>query len=373
MRKQHLNFRHEEVTYITKRWNAIEPVSLVGVGSIGKSNLLHHLTDTDVHHKYLQQSSKQFSTIIIAPYLLGPLPSEGDNVDQHKCWAGIELIMHRLYMAFYPFDFLSEQDAQRFFELYQSLQNGNNPIYAYMGLRYLELGLKILFDNNVHIVLMFDEFDELLRTMPYKFFQILRGIRDNYKSKLTFLTFTRNTLPVLVEQLNMDYYSIEPFIELFTDNVLYVGPYNDQDALFMLDTLIKRDPKNSYPEHIYEFLLYASGRFAGIMRASFRVLESLGDIYPETLHDEDTIRRLSQRTPVKTENTTIWLSLSPMEQQVLKAVAQLTTYNDGERFEEAIKGLLQKRLLTIDHSSESLTITPPVFRHFIQADPNAIQ
>ena len=343
------------------------------MGSVGKSNLLHHLTDADVHHKYLKQSSGQFNPIIIAPYLLGPLPTEGNNVVQYKCWAGIELIMHRLYMAFYPFDSLNEQDAQQFFELYKALQNGNNPIYAYMGLRYLELGLKILFDNNIRIVLMFDEFDWLLRTMPPKFFQILRGIRDSYKSQLTFLTFTRNTLPVLVEQLNIDYESIEPFIELFTDNVLYIGPYNDEDARFMLETLVARSPKDAYSKHIYEFLLYASGKFAGIMRASFRVLESLGEIHPKDIYSENLIDKLSQRTPVKTESATIWLSLSPIERQVLRAVAQLTTYNDSEKFEEAIKQLLQKRLLTIDHSSETLTITPPVFRHFVHTNPDASQ
>ena len=369
MRKQHLSFRHDEVSYITKRWKAVENVSLVGVGSVGKSNLLHHLTDNDVHLEYLKEPSKDFNTIIIAPYFLGPLPAGGNNTEQYKCWAGIELIMHRLYMAFYPFNFLNEEDAQRFFELYQALQNGNNPLFAYMGLRYLELGLKILFDNNIRIVLMFDEFDEFLNVMPATFFQILRGIRDNYKNNLTFLTFTRTPLPVLVNRLNIDYYSIEPFIELFTDNVLYVGPYNDDDALTMLNILMKRNSENVYPDHILRFLLHASGKFAGIIRASFRALESLGHIHPQDIYDETLIQKLSQRTSVKTESKTIWLSLSPIEQQVLKTVAQLATYTESEMFDEAIKMLLQKRLLTIDRNSETLTITPPIFKHFIQTNP----
>jgi len=369
MRKQNPNFRHDEVSYITKRWRANESISLVGVGSVGKSNLLHHLSDKDVHFNYLKDFQNQVGTIIIAPYFLGPLPSEGSNTEQYKCWAGIELIMHRLYMAFYPFDFLDQQDAQRFFDLYQALQNGNNPIYAYMGLRYLELGLKILFDNNIHIVLMFDEFDEFLNMMPDKFFQILRGLRDSYKTNLTFLTFTRSTLPVLVDRLNIDYHSIEPFIELFTDNVLYVGPYNDEDALAMLNTLIKRDPNKSYPDHILRFLLHTSGKFAGIMRASFRVLDSLGQITPQDIDDDNLIRKLSQRTSVKTESKTIWLSLSSIEQQVLKAVAEISTYTNDDTFNDAIKMLLQKRLLTLDRTSETLTIAPPVFKYFIQTNP----
>jgi len=370
MRKQHLRFRLEEVKYITRRWKSSEHISLVGVGSVGKSNLLHHLTDKDVHTEYLKESAEQFGTIMIAPYFLGPLPTDGNNVDQYKCWAGLELIMHRLYMTFYPFEFLDEEDAQRFFELYQALQNGNNPIFAYMGLRYLELGLKILFDNGIRIVLMFDEFDEFLSTMPPKFFQILRGLRDSYKYKLTFLTFTRSTLPVLVDRLDIDYYLIEPFIELFTDNVLYVGPYSDEDALSMLNILVKRQPEQKYPEHVLKFLLYASGKFAGIMRASLRVLDNLGQIQSEDIHDENLIHKLSQRSSIRTESKTIWLSLSPIEQHVLKAVAQLEIYNDTDIFNDAIKMLLQKRLLTINRNTETLTIAPPIFRHFIQTDPS---
>jgi hypothetical protein len=369
MRKQHLGFRHDEVSYITKRWKSLENMSLVGVGSVGKSNLLHHLTDKDVHRKYFNTPSQDVNTIILAPYFLGPLPLDGNNTEQYKCWAGIELIMHRLYMAFYPFEFLKDEDAQRFFELYQALQNGNNPLFAYMGLRYLELGLKILFDNNIRIVLMFDEFDEFLSIMPSKFFQILRGIRDNYKNNLLFLTFTRTPLPTLVNRLNIDYYSIEPFVELFTDNILYVGPYNDEDALAMLNVLIKRNPENIYPDHVLNFLLHASGRFAGIMRASFRVLESLGSIHPQNIYDESLIQRLSQRTSVKVESKTIWLSLSSIEQQVLKTVAQLETYTESATFDKAIKELLQKRLLTVDRATETLTITPPIFRHFIHTNP----
>lgn len=373
MRKQQLNFRHDEVRYTTKRWKSSEHISLVGVGSVGKSNLLHHLTDKDVHAEYLKDTSQQFGTIIIAPYFMGPLPTDGNNTDQYKCWAGLELIMHRLYMAFYPFEFLDKQDAQRFFELYQALQNGNNPIFAYMGLRYLELGLTILFDNNIHIVLMFDEFDEFLNTMPAKFFQILRGLRDSHKDKLTFLTFTRSTLPVLVDRLEIDYYSIEPFIELFTDNVLFVGPYNDEDALAMLTAIVKKQPDEIYPDHILQFLLHASGKFAGIMRASLRALGNLGQIQPEDIYDEKLIHKLSQRSSVKSESKTIWLSLSPIEQHVLKAVAELEAYKDNDAFNQAIKMLLQKRLLTLDRNNETLTITPPIFRHFIQTNPSVAE
>ena len=47
MRKQPLEFRKEEVSYVMKRWQAAESCALIGVGSVGKTNLLQHLIDPD--------------------------------------------------------------------------------------------------------------------------------------------------------------------------------------------------------------------------------------------------------------------------------------------------------------------------------------
>ncbi len=98
-----------------------------------------------------------------------------------RCWAGYELLMHRLFLAFYPFDMLPENEANRFYETYLALQNGTNPLYAYMALRYFEVGLQFFLRQGYKIVFMFDEFEEMLKQLPVKFFQTLRGIRDANK------------------------------------------------------------------------------------------------------------------------------------------------------------------------------------------------
>ena len=105
-----------------------------------------------------------------------------------------------------------------------------NPLYAYMGIRYLELGLQFFLRKGIQIVFMFDEFEEMLDQMPVKFFHTLRGLRDNNKQSLSYLTFTRAPLTTLIERKGLDMLKYEPFIELFTDNVYYVGPYNEKDC-----------------------------------------------------------------------------------------------------------------------------------------------
>lgn len=365
MRKQIIDFRKEDVTYIMRRWSGAESVSLIGVGSIGKSNLIHHLSDRDVQQHYLKlDHPDRFRAVVIDPNMLGPLPGRSDSDEQFRCWAGYELLLHRLYIEFYPFEILGD-DADSFYELYGNLQNGNNPLFAYMGLRYLEIGIDMFMRRGVRIVFMFDEFELLLREMPVKFFLTLRGLRDAYKSSLSYLAFSRLPLPVLVERNHLPESEIEPFIELFTDNTFFIGPYNDTDARNMVNGLTRRNQRSALPDHIIDFLLAASGRFAGILRASYRMLGSLGDISPGDEKNERLITLLASREPVRTECETIWNGLLPLEQRVLKMLIRQIPMVSNHETDEATKLLVQKRLVHVDSAADRISIVPPVFRVYV--------
>jgi hypothetical protein len=367
-RQQPLTFRQAEAQYVMQRWRASESCSLVGVGSIGKSNLLQHLSDRRVHKHYLGDSdAENFHPIIVDPNLLGALPTGADS-ELFRCWAGYELIMHRLYVTFYPFSFLDQAEANYFYETYQALHDGSNPLYPYMGLRYLELAFDIFFRKGVKIALMFDEFEELLKFMPVRFFQNLRGLRDANKKRLSFLTFSRVPLPVLVKQFGIDYLAIEPFIELFTDNLLYVGPYSEADAKRMIQDLMTR---NNHPqdENTTRFLFWATGGFAGLLRAAFRVIETVADEISADSQSDAAAGKIAKRRPVLEECRTIWTSLTPPEQHVLKAAGQLIKFEHTPEHERAIPMLVQKKLLTVDHVTNALVIQPPVLRAFVSANP----
>ena len=371
-RKQPLDFRKEEVGRVMERWRASESCSLVGVGSVGKSNLLQHLADTDVQAFYMEVTKvERFKAIIIDPSLLGPLPIAGVNMDQVRCWAGYELMMHRLFLAFYPFEMLTKEESKQFIETYQALQDGTNPLYAYMGLRYFELGLEFFMRRGIQIVFMFDEFEEMVRQLPVKFFQTLRGIRDTNKSQLSYLTFTRSPILEITQQEEISLLSIEPFAELFTDNVYYVGPYNESDARQMVESLTRRNQK-TYDDYIINFLLWATGRYAGLLRAGFRVLDTLGNLEASNVmtSGEHLVQQLAARRGIRTECRTIWASLNRMEQYVLRAVAGLNPSVDTNDPEtgEAVALLVQKRLLRVNKEQKQLVIEPPVFHAYVAND-----
>lgn len=371
-RRQPLDFRQREVDYIMKRWKAPYSVSLVGIGSVGKTNLIQHIVHPEVQQHYIDSfDPRRFKAILIDPNLLGPLPPVKPETEAFRCWAAYELMMNRLYMAFYPqlIEILGADDAKRFRDTYMQLQDGSNPLYDYMGLRYFELGLEFFMQREIKIIFMFDEFEDMLQWLPVKFFQTLRGIRDANKTCLSYMTFSRSPLNALVERYEIPMLKIEPFIELFTDYTLYVGPYSEIDAQRMVNQLMHRSEK-LYSEEILQFLMETTGRFAGLLRAGFPLLDSLGTrTVPPNMFDEYT-RMLAYKPQIRAECRTIWTSLNRSEQDVLKAVARLVPYRTTQESEDAVNMLVHKKLLLVDRVQNTLEIEPPLFREFVASNPD---
>ncbi len=374
-RIQPMEFRQQEVGLVMERWRASDSCSLVGVGSVGKSNLLQHLSNPATQAFYMKDvaGGKPFKAIIIDPAMLGPLG--GGNVPEkepERCWAGYELMMHRLFLAFYPFTDLPPDDARVFYETYQALQDGNNPLYAYMGLRYFELGLEIFMKQGIQLVFMFDEFEEMLRQLPIKFFLTLRGLRDANKKQLSYLTFTRSSLPDVVDEIGLNALFIEPFTELFTDSIVYVGPYNEVDARNMVQDLVRKNNRK-YEQYALDFLLWATGRYAGLMRSGFRALETLGNLDANTVmkQNDQLVNDLALRRGVRLECKTIWTSLSEKERMMLREFASPRPNIDPNNLDiqQTFATLQQKKLLQVQGSR--VTIEPPVFYFFIMNNPDA--
>lgn len=368
-RQYPLNYRYEEISYITQRWMHGQSCALVGVGSAGKTNLLQHLLDQPTKTEYLRGDANNLLSIVIDSNLLGPLtPLDQANAVQMRCWSGYELMLHQAFMAAYPFAGLTPAATQRFTESYRALQEGANPLLGYMALRYFELGIGTLIDAGMRLVFVFDEFDEMLRQMPPQFFQALRGLRDAHKKRLSYTVFTRSPLTVLVDRLKLPRQALEPFVELFTDSVRYLGPFNDTDAQAMLAELNQK-VSHPWPADVIDALHHATGGYAGMMRAGFSVLPALP--HPIT-NTEDMAKFLVACPAPSTEAETLWKGLTLSEQRILKAVVKLKGYSISKETEQAMHMLVQKRLLRTDKASQQLVIEPPLFREFVRTDSSMV-
>lgn len=368
-RKRGLEYRREAVEYVTTRWLQSASTSVVGVGSAGKTNLIQHLIQPEVRAQFLGERAERIIPIVLDANMIGPLPSpDAPDNEQIRCWAGYELLMHRTFMAFYPFQMLSEAEARQFYEAYQAMQDGMNPLYAYLALRYVELGLEYFFQKGYSIVFLFDEFEEMLKQLPMKFFQTLRGLRDAHKTQLSYTTFTRSPLPVLVERLGLPTLAAEPFIELFTDNVYYLATYNERDAQQMV-TEIASKKGLALPSPLSSRLMAFTGRYAGLLRASVSAIDAATIPTLESADERGLTEFFLRKPAIRTECQTIWMGLNGSEQRVLKALARRTSYNVSDESELAIAMLMQRQLVRLDSAGKTLHVQPLLFRAYVESDP----
>ncbi len=89
-------YQHADVEFVFRQLAAGESCSLVGIGSVGKSNLLQFLTRHDVKQRYLGgERAPNYVMVLLNPHqLIHPqkqvLEMTGDS------WPGYEIMLNRL-------------------------------------------------------------------------------------------------------------------------------------------------------------------------------------------------------------------------------------------------------------------------------------
>ncbi|MCD4685152.1 MAG: hypothetical protein K8S97_04360 [Anaerolineae bacterium] len=391
-------YREEEVTKIVGGLDSGYSIAVVGPPSVGKSNLLKFLDqERDVEGdenpwKVYAPKSMHKGRIIAVPVdpnaLLPPLSLERGNVAA-KAWPGFELLIHRATITpqlvprplntslLPPENTLSTETQARitayrdtFTRAHLEVTDFEDSLHGHLALRHLEAILKATLDAHkmqnspIRVAFVLDEFERLLDTMPDYFFVALRSIRDLFKYQVMFVIFARSPLTTLVEERGR-MAQLEPFVELFHDQTVYLGPFVDEDAWHMIEALEKREvPHNDYA---LSLLIRATGGFAGLMRAGFKHTAALREISREDKVQAIVLaaRQLVAETNVQAECETLVRGLRPPEIEALYGVAHQKTDLD----QAVLKELVHKSLLS-EGGSGVIRVIPPVLMAYIRNHPS---
>lgn len=347
-------YRQKETEAVLRAWNAGQSVSVVGVGSAGKSNFVSHLATAGALAGPAVYWPDGLVPVVVDANMLGPLPA-ADERDREPLafWAGCELLLHRTFLALYPFDRFSEQERATLYQAYDALQDGTNPLFAQLALRYLELGVSVPFRAGLRLVFIIDEFERFASLLPVSFFQSLRGLRDMHKRRLTYSAVSRTALPSVMHASGLDALRVEPFVELFHDQVIYLGPHALEDAQAMVQDLLGRRGYTMNASAV-SALLAVTGGHAGLLRAS--VHSVLDQPALSRLPIRDLSPALLALPSVEKECAAIWYSLNPAEQEALRGLPR------GRRPEDAASALiLQQKGL----AGRKWQVQPPLFAVFL--------
>src|SRR3972149_3136112 len=148
-----LSFRATEVDKIISILQAGDSCSLVGIGSVGKSNLLRFLQQEDVRRTKLGKEWNKYLFVYI----------DANELLQQSDWGLYELMLHQLLAV------LSRKKINS--EIFQAVDNlyslATESSTQHLALRYLDRAISLLCGRlGLRLVFLFDEFDHLCLTLP---------------------------------------------------------------------------------------------------------------------------------------------------------------------------------------------------------------
>ncbi len=340
---QQSGFRQPETNQLFNWMLAGESASIIGISGVGKSNLFNHLRDPQTQAAYLDNSTV---TTVIVKANFHYIPDFSDR-------SIYSLILEQLELLEGDADRLglSPQDIEQISQYHELLLDAKDDVLKVQ--RYFKLALRVLLGQSKRrLVFLFDQFDDVYQEAEPRLFANLRGLREAYKYHISYLVFTRDMLPNLIE---MDA-AREEFYELLASNIMGLKPYAKSDAMSVLDRVAKRN-QLALTDELRDCLYDLAGGHAGLLRAA--LLGSAQHNLTNQLHGPNVANRLLQISGVEMECEKLWRSLSTHEQRTLMGIAQsFNTAQDANVVSQLqIKGLLAEE--------DTAVIFSPLFARFV--------
>jgi hypothetical protein len=371
-------FQDENIWPVVEHIITQECVSIVGVGTMGKTWFIKRLFEPDVLNYYYHNTGLTRDNMLfirIDPNAMLFLDEKVFSLP--PSWSGFELILSRL---FEQIPNLQEQTAQ----IYKRTIS-ENSISQLAALRQLEAALELLRDKD-RIIIIFDEFELFYERMPASFFLNLRSLRDRFRYQLLFVTVSRTEMTNLpdtdkwlpdggkVEQT-------ESFLELFRDTVYLQAPseeisdnqkaagQRDSDALLLTRYLNQRIRRNQELKQTTANVLWTiTGRHNGLMRTALQTLDTVWRGHGGRVDMAEVRRAYVYSVDMLRELYILFKSLTVHEQDFLLYYMQHGLNDETlNEYYSTIVSLLLKHILKVTHNDlpYPYSIEPPLFSDYL--------
>jgi len=182
-----LTYRQELAQHIFSILRAGDSCSIVGVSGTAKSNLFRHLLNPEVRQHYLRDTWQSYIFLAVDSHALGGLSER----------AMYDMLLRRL-AAEAREQGVDEASVSRVEMLHGQVTGATNGL-SWQQAFSQAMAAVMTEDRTRHLVFLFDQFDEVYRTLNPRFFANLRSIRDDFKYRVSYVVFTRDELPRLCQ------------------------------------------------------------------------------------------------------------------------------------------------------------------------------
>lgn len=318
------NVRFEEIEKILtfiKEGNSAQVVSLPGAG---RSNLLGLFAyNKNVRVKHLGEDQKNYHFVYL----------NFSEIKRKPLTEATKFIFLSLVDSLRERKMLKEYEiANKFFKDSLKIQD---ELVIFSGLKKT-IDFLVL-ENNLHIVLLFDRFEEYIPVVDNEFFSNLRILRNRAKYKFSVIFSLNRPLEESLEAI-----LLSDFYEFVAGKIVFLPIYDQVGIDFRIKYLEKITNK-TFDKKLFKEIFELTKGHSNLLRLSAETLLSTDQKFENKL----LLRRyLLEQKPIRSALFGIWNSLTPSEQLLL-------TKNELENLDILEKvGLIKDNLITISLFSD---------------------
>jgi hypothetical protein len=302
-----------------------ESAAVVGVASVGKSNLVRCLQQEDIQALHLGAEKDEIILVLV----------DSNDLTSITEWSFLELLLYRLAAQCQninlPPEIVSRLEAWH----EKLLQRGDDITTAQ---RCVEQAFQWLCQvNKLRVNLLLDEFEVLYQQLSPRLWANLRALRDKNKYSLSYLLFLRRDLEDVLPPTP----ELEAFAELFQTHIFGLPPYDLPGTELMLDRLSLRQHVD-WPAHSTPEVFDLSGGHGGLIRVIF------GKVLPALKEGQAVeFAPLFQDPEVKEECEKIWTSLTDPEKEALQEFVEQDDPSKVSQDTQAVMAKLSRKGLIV--------------------------
>ncbi|MFN8594978.1 MAG: hypothetical protein U0559_02155 [Anaerolineae bacterium] len=298
-----LSFRREIVAPLfTSMYHGYDANQIIGIRGVGLSNLLRFICE----RRAIAYHLGEMATTTLLPVYLGADPRY-DTLDTTLVLCRVIADSVYLQLRALQWSIADRRLAQNYAT---QLAACKNDIEAEVMLSDMLGGVGHA--GQSRIALIFDDFDQLLVTLPTATLRALRRLRDNHKHSLTYVTGTRSSLVALAARQGASEPLSEKFTEIFRVQ-FWVPPYSERDARALVERRTV-DGRVHLDDDQQADLYRVTGGHAKLLVAALACLNQRDLPWSSVsciLHDEPTLHNLCYD---------MWNDLESSEQATLVAL-----------------------------------------------------
>ncbi len=194
--------------------------------------------------------------------------------------------------------------------LYRRVEDKTDPFLPQSALRE---ALLLFREKGTRLVLVLDPFDRFCRTAALPIFDNLRGLRDSFKTTLSYLVGVRHELAALRDPLDLG-----GLYEILDAHLYWLGAIAEEDARWVIHQVAESTGWSFREEDIHR-LLDLTGRYPALLRAAAGWLAEVAPL----AGPEAWARAMSAQRPIQNRLEEIWSGLTREEQLALLEVQKL--------------------------------------------------